>query len=383
MKYRLFTGLAGLTLAALTVLAPAALVAADGIYQGFPFAQDWTATDLITVSGDWSGVPGILGYRGDYTSSTPAGVDPQTLLADYASTTVDVVANQSNPNTLATGGVAEFEMADPVVALQGSGTADAPFVLLHIDATGKRDIAVSYDLRDIDGSGDDAIQPVALHFRVGGSGNFVNVPAAFVADATTGPSLATMVTSVTAMLPVAADNQALLELRIMTANAVGNDEWVGVDNISVTDTTLAVTLVEFSASQQADAILVTWETASELDNRGFNLYRGTSPAGPDHQLNTTLIPSQSQGSPSGFVYTWEDRADLEPGTTYYYWLEDLDISGATTLHGPVSATAQAPTGVTLSGISASPAAGSMPAAGVLLALFAPLAGAVWTLRHRL
>ena len=85
--------------------------------------------------------------------------------------------------------------------------------------------------------------------------------------------------------------------------------------------------------------MVTWETATELDNRGFNLWRGTSPAGPDIKLNETLIPSQSQGLPgSGFQYTWEDSRDLVPGTTYYYWLEDLDVNDTLTRHEPVSVT---------------------------------------------
>ena len=38
------------------------------------------------------------------------------------------------------------------------------------------------------------------------------------------------------------------------------------------------------------------------------------------------------------------------------WLEDVSLAGATTLHGPVSATVQAPTAVTLSVMDASPAA---------------------------
>ena len=139
---------------------------------------------------------------------------------------------------------------------------------------------------------------------------------------------------------------------------------------------LSVTLAEFYAAQQADAILVTWETASELGNRGFNLYRGTSPAGWDRQLNAALIPSQSQGSPGGFVYTWEDRADLVPGVTYYYWLQDVDTSGAMTMHGPVSVDFGVPTAVTLGGVDASPVAGAaalpwlavVAGAGVALAL---------------
>jgi hypothetical protein len=120
----------------------------------------------------------------------------------------------------------------------------------------------------------------------------------------------------------------------------------------------SVTLAEFSAQQVADYVQVSWETVSEIDNRGFNLYRGVSPAGWDRQLNELLIPSQGQGSPSGFVYTWDDHADLVPGTSYYYWLEDLDISGAATLHGPVSVDFVAPTAVTLSSVAASPAAGA-------------------------
>ncbi len=110
----------------------------------------------------------------------------------------------------------------------------------------------------------------------------------------------------------------------------------------------AVTLADFSAAQTGDAVLLTWETNSELENRGFNLYRGTDrPSEPDRQLNETLIPSQSQGNPGGFIYTWEDRADLVPGTTYYYWVEDVDIYGTATRHGPVSVDYGAPTAVRL------------------------------------
>lgn len=115
---------------------------------------------------------------------------------------------------------------------------------------------------------------------------------------------------------------------------------------------LAVTLASFTAETQADGILVRWETVSELDNRGFNLYRGTSPAGWDRRLNDSLIPSQSPGNPGGFSYTWQDDADLQPGQVYWYWLEDVDVWGRTTVHGPTSAQFAAPTAVTLAGLRA-------------------------------
>ena len=204
---------------------------ADNIAQPLPFAQDWSNIGLITVNDSWDGVPGITGYRGDDLVTT-TGADPRAITVDGTGV-IDVNANQAAPNTFTTGGVAEFHLADPVVALTGSGTADAPFLLLSLDTTGRSGITVRYDLRDLDGSTDNAVQPVALQFRVGGSGPFTDVPAAYVADATEGPSLAGKVTPVSVTLPAAADNQSLLQLRIITTNAVGNDEWVGVDNIVV------------------------------------------------------------------------------------------------------------------------------------------------------
>lgn len=211
---------------------------ADATPQGLPFAQDWSNTSLITANDDWSGVPGVMGYRGD-TLTAATGANPQTILADGTGV-LDVNANQTNAITFNTGGVAEFELAgsslsDSTIALTGSGTADAPFILLHLNTTGWQTIQVGYLLRDLDGSADNAVQQVALQYRIGASDDFVDVPAAYVADATSA-NQATQTTPVNVTLPTAADNQPLLQLRVITTNAVGNDEWVGIDNLSVTGT---------------------------------------------------------------------------------------------------------------------------------------------------
>jgi predicted extracellular nuclease len=229
-KIRLPSPRLALTLAIAGLFASTAQ--ADNVPQTLPFLQDWSNIGLITTSDDWSGVPGITGYRGDSLTGA-TGTDPQTITADGSDTPVDVNANQVNPATFTTGGVTEFHLADPAIALTGSGTADAPFLLLSLNTTGHSGITVRYDLRDLDGSIDNAVQPVALQYRVGSSGVFINVPDAFVADAADGPSLATRVTSVQVTLPADADNQPLLQLRVITTNAPGNDEWVGIDNISV------------------------------------------------------------------------------------------------------------------------------------------------------
>ena len=210
-------------------------VKANNVSASLPFSQNWSNVGLITANDNWSGVTSIMGYRGD-DITTAVGIDPQTLLAgDDAAPVVDVNANQSNPNTNTTGGVTEFDgIANPVVALQGSATADAPYLKIFLNTTGVNNVRVSYNVRDIDGSTDNAVQQVALQYRIGSSGNFTNIAAGYIADATTGPSLATLLTNINTTLPVAVNNQSVVELRIMTTNATGNDEWVGIDDISIT-----------------------------------------------------------------------------------------------------------------------------------------------------
>ncbi len=205
---------------------------ADTTPQTLPFNQNWSNPALIFADNDWSGVPGIVGARGDaLTGGT--GTDPQTILLEDAAPVANVLANQLGaPGLLPSGGIAELEPT-AVVGFQGSGTADAPYLLISINTLGRASIPMSYVLRDLDDSVDNVIQPVALQYRLGSTGVFTNIPAAFVADASSGPSLATLVTPVSITLPVAVENQALVQLRIMTSNAPMNDEYIGIDDISI------------------------------------------------------------------------------------------------------------------------------------------------------
>src|SRR5262245_27874857 len=145
---------------------------------GGALIQNWSNTALITANDDWSGVPSIQGYLGDIDAGSPTGVDPQTVTGS-ALGAVDVIANQANPNALATGGVAEFDLADDVVGLNGSGTADAPSLVFYLDATGRQDVRVQFNVRDLDGSADNAIQQVALQYRIGDSGSWTNLPSGY------------------------------------------------------------------------------------------------------------------------------------------------------------------------------------------------------------
>jgi len=74
-------------------------------------------------------------------------------------------------------------------------------------------------------------------------------------------------------------------------------------------------------------VTITWETASEVDTMGFNLYRAVTLAeGPFEQVNTELIPAK--GDPlTGATYQIEDEG-VEPGQLYFYQIEEVEWSGA-------------------------------------------------------
>jgi hypothetical protein len=98
-----------------------------------------------------------------------------------------------------------------------------------------------------------------------------------------------------------------------------------------------ITLASFTATPQGDGILVAWETASEIDNAGFDLWRSEEERGDYHKINPALIPAKG-GPAFGAAYQFTDDT-VKRGETYFFKLEDVDTHGVSTFHGPVSATA--------------------------------------------
>ena len=83
-----------------------------------------------------------------------------------------------------------------------------------------------------------------------------------------------------------------------------------------------------------DEVTLSWTTATEINNIGFRIYRGTD----NNFLNSSeigFVPSvYSDGSGEGHTYTFIDQPDQHD--TYTYWLVDIDVSGDLTLHAPVT-----------------------------------------------
>jgi hypothetical protein len=97
--------------------------------------------------------------------------------------------------------------------------------------------------------------------------------------------------------------------------------------------TTAVDLLTFTATGEGEDVKIYWETADETDNLGFHLYRSTSAQGEFNRLSDRVIPAATYmtGSP---YYTYMDTG-VTRGKLYYYKLEDIDIHGNRTLHGPI------------------------------------------------
>jgi len=106
----------------------------------------------------------------------------------------------------------------------------------------------------------------------------------------------------------------------------------------VTYDTVFPTLVKlsyFKAIPGDKKVILEWETKSEINNMGFNLYRSYDPVDGYVRINKSLIPGLGD-SVIGRTYTYTDL-DVKNGITYYYLLEDVDRDLTTTRHGPVSA----------------------------------------------
>ncbi len=100
----------------------------------------------------------------------------------------------------------------------------------------------------------------------------------------------------------------------------------------------AVEMMEMSAVQDAKGkVVVSWTTSFEADNLGFNVYRQTSGGRVKvnkHVLAGSALFSRRRELTSGQAYRYRDRIKNDDFAQYY--IEDIDLNGTRTLHGPIT-----------------------------------------------
>jgi hypothetical protein len=120
---------------------------------------------------------------------------------------------------------------------------------------------------------------------------------------------------------------------------VYNPDQMDNDNDEIGDaceTATVIHLSSFTATPKSIKVILEWSTESETDNAGFNIYRAEAANGKYRKINPFLIPAQGS-STQGASYEFIDK-DVQNRKTYYYKLEDIDLNGKSTMHGPVRAT---------------------------------------------
>jgi hypothetical protein len=108
-------------------------------------------------------------------------------------------------------------------------------------------------------------------------------------------------------------------------------------HMALLDTSLPVELGNLTAGWDSGAVRLEWETFSELENLGFEIYRRTGKEGTYQMITSFKDEISLQGlgnSSTGRSYYYIDN-DARSGCLYSYILYDVDYSGTSTAHGPV------------------------------------------------
>ena len=121
----------------------------------------------------------------------------------------------------------------------------------------------------------------------------------------------------------------------------GTSDPIGI-SLDYNQNTLPVELTEFTAiyhdELDQESVMIRWETASEIDVVGYNIYRAEEEniSLTGNPVNSTMIPATGTTSEPQH-YTFNDiTADLY--SAQFYWLEVLNLDGNNEIHGSIQYT---------------------------------------------
>lgn len=107
----------------------------------------------------------------------------------------------------------------------------------------------------------------------------------------------------------------------------------------------AVKLESFNSTACANGVFLEWRTGLEIENLGFHVYREENGQRvritPEIVAGSALIAGDRTRLTAGQVYFWWDGGGADCGSrnanceNVSYWLEDIDLDGTRTLHGPI------------------------------------------------
>jgi hypothetical protein len=253
-----------------------------------------------------------------------------------------------------------------IVGFEGNrtGTASASYDrMLYIGTDGKA-YAGCYTTATVTAASTNALNDNAWHYVVGfvqDSGNMVRIYVDGTLNASTSAGAACENTTgywrigsykLTGWTPASDGYLTGTIDEVRVSSTIRNEDWIKTEynnqsaacsfyslGIEAASPPTLISLVTFTATNYAGVVQLKWKTGYEVSNLGFRVYR--EDRGKLIQLTKSLIAGSAlfshRNAPltSGRSYTWKDVVG-DAQAPVRYWLEDVDVKGKSTWHGPVT-----------------------------------------------
>lgn len=258
--------------------------------QPLPYSQDFGTASFSALPAGvaaWNGLSGT-----SVTSSSNAG-------ASIPNGDATVTARTTTTSTSGSFGYAASGNARFYIQTSSNSTNGANQLAIAVNTLGKINIVLGYGVESL--VAESRTVGSLCQFRVGNSGAWTNITAtsgvnpASQAGGTVGP-----ITTVSASLPPAAENQPVVQIRWATFRGTesGNSSGLAIDNISVTGTPVSSSLVitatpdTFSEAAGSDASTVTVSSVDPVaTNTSVTLVSGDTSEAVVVGTNPVIIPA--------------------------------------------------------------------------------------------
>lgn len=127
---------------------------------------------------------------------------------------------------------------------------------------------------------------------------------------------------------VGAGTKAAYVYTVKSVNYYGEGTWGASKSAPLIP--YAVELTAFAAAQSGNAVVINWQTASELENVAWEIERSTD---GENFINVGKIDVNG-ANPYGAKYSYTDN--VPSVGVYYYRLADISLKNEKTYHGPIS-----------------------------------------------
>jgi hypothetical protein len=126
----------------------------------------------------------------------------------------------------------------------------------------------------------------------------------------------------------------LVQIRTITTNRPGNDEWIGIDDISIISGFLPVQLATFTGSvTAAHSVRLEWMTISEINNYGFYVQcKLQSDPHFTEVPNSFIAGHGTTNEPQNYSFTHNNVAR----GSWQYRLKQIDLDGTIHFTEPIT-----------------------------------------------